>query len=106
MKVREIKDAGAQLPVIVYSEAAFKMLMLCMKSTHAKSKEFMMVGSVERHENIFNINDCNFNYKLKYLEANEEKIKMNYLKFEEYKNEIKSNKSNKSKKSNKNNSEE
>lgn len=55
VKVREIKDAGAQLPVVVYSEAAFKMLMLCMKSTHAKSKEFMMVGSVERHENIFNI---------------------------------------------------
>ena len=55
MKVREIKDAGAQLPVLVYSEAAFKTLMLCMKSTHAKTKEFMMVGSVDRHENIFNI---------------------------------------------------
>ena len=63
-------------------------------------------GKTNEKENIININDCNFNYKLKYLEANEEKIKMNYLEFEEYKNETKSNKSNKSKKSNKNNSEE
>jgi hypothetical protein len=55
VKVTEIKGAAEQLPVIVYSEKAFRTLMLHMKSTHAQTKEFMMVGSVDRKDNVFNI---------------------------------------------------
>jgi hypothetical protein len=62
VKVTEIKGAAEQLPIIVYSEKAFRTLLLHMKSTHAQTKEFMMVGAVDRKDNIFNILDKFFKF--------------------------------------------
>lgn len=84
---------------ICRANAFFKTIDLEITVNSDEGNETFKVtlGKTNESENIFNVNECTFEYKPFYLESDEEKIKANYLKFEEFKNESKS-KVNKSKK--------
>ena len=84
---------------ICRANAFFKTIDLEITVNSDEGNETFKVtlGETNENENIFNVNECTFEYKPFYLESDEENIKANYLKFEEFKNESKS-KVNKSKK--------
>ena len=58
MKISTIEttDEG-KLPVVVYTEKAFKKMQLFMKSLHSNTLEFMFVGSVRVKDNYYIIDD-------------------------------------------------
>ena len=58
MKISTIEttDEG-KLPVVVYTEEAFKKMQLFMKSVHSNTLEFMFVGSVRTKDNYYIIDD-------------------------------------------------
>lgn len=58
MKISAIETTGSdKLPVIIYTEEAFKKMQLFMKTKHSIDKEFMFVGTVRTKDNYYIIED-------------------------------------------------